>query len=65
MEIIENENKKFEQMKIELQRRKNSESMIKSVDIQESIMDSSIINIEKPKEASKYLFHFYLFYFSH
>lgn len=59
MDIIENELKKYEQMKIEIDKRKNSETNVKNVvDIQENF-ESSIMNIEKPKEVVYLYFAIY------
>ena len=50
MDIIENEIKKYEQMKMEIDRRKNLDSNKNITDCTDDSIEASIMNIEKPKE---------------
>lgn len=50
MDIIENEIKKYDQMKMEIDRRKNLETNKNISDYHQDNIEASIMNIEKPKE---------------
>jgi hypothetical protein len=52
MDVIEYELKRYEQMKQDLDKRKNAESGAKDMNKSQDNLDGTIMNVEKPKEVS-------------
>jgi len=52
MDVIEYELKRYEQMKQDLDKRKNAESGAKDTNKSQDNLDGTIMNVEKPKEVS-------------
>lgn len=52
MDVIEYELKRYEQMKQDLDKRKNAENGGKDVNKSQDNLDGTIMNVEKPKEVS-------------
>lgn len=50
MDVIEHELKRYEQMKQDLERRKNNDSGSKDMNKSQDNLDGTIMNVEKPKE---------------
>lgn len=53
MDVIEHELKRFDQMKSDLDRRKNPEALNKGIE-SKGESDGALVNVEKPKEVSVY-----------
>jgi Kinesin-associated protein (KAP) len=51
MDVIEHELKRYDQMKQDLERRKNTESSNKELNKSQDNLDGTIMNVEKPKEV--------------
>lgn len=69
MDVIEHELKRYDQMKQDLDRRKNADTVKNDVNKSQDNLDGSIVNVEKPKDVSHLLkqchrvetnYHFFL-----